>query len=83
MIFNTEGNKTKVMAMTEGDSDITTNDRRFTIEKRGNPAGAVAWRVRTSNDQIDTVRAPSGWSGTSTRRTRTSGRPCGAATVST
>ena len=57
MIFNTEGNKTKVMAMTEGDSDITTNDRRFTIEKRGNPAGAVAWRVKTSNDQIDTVGA--------------------------
>ena len=54
MIFNTEGDKTKVMAMTEGDSDITTNDRRFTIEKRGNPAGTVAWRVRTSDDQIDT-----------------------------
>ena len=43
--------------MTEGDSDITTNDRRFTIEKRGNPAGTVAWRVITSNDQIDTVGA--------------------------
>lgn len=57
MIFNTEGNKTKVMAMSEGDSDITTNDRRFTIEKRGNPAGTVAWRVITSNDQIDTVGA--------------------------
>ena len=57
MIFNTEGNKTKVMAMTEGDSDITTNDRRFTIEKRGNPAGTVAWRIRTSNDQIDTQGA--------------------------
>lgn len=55
MIFNTEGGKTKVMAMSEGFSDITTNDRRFTIEKRGNPAGAVAWRVITSNDQIDTV----------------------------
>jgi hypothetical protein len=43
--------------MTEGDSDITTNDRRFTIEKRGNPAGTVAWRIRTSNDQIDTQGA--------------------------
>src|SRR5690242_11439478 len=42
IIFNTEGDKTKMMAMTEGDSDITTNDRRLTIEKRGNPAGAVA-----------------------------------------
>jgi hypothetical protein len=52
---NTEGDKTKMFAMSEGDSDITTNDRRFTVEKRGNPAGAVAWRVITSNDQIDTV----------------------------
>ena len=57
MIFNTEGNKTKVMAMTEGDSDITTNDRRFTIEKRGDPPGTVAWRIITSNDQIDTQGA--------------------------
>jgi hypothetical protein len=52
---NTEGDKTKIMAMSEGGSDITTNDRRFTIEKRGNPAGAIAWRVLTSRDQIDTV----------------------------
>jgi hypothetical protein len=52
---NTEGGKTKVMSMREGDSDITTNDRRFTIEKRGNPPGVIAWRVITSNDQIDTV----------------------------
>ena len=51
---NTEGGKTKVMSMREGRSDITTNDRRFTIEKRGNPAGAIAWRVITSNDQIET-----------------------------
>jgi hypothetical protein len=57
MATNTEGGKTKVMAMSEGDSDITTNDRRFTIEKRGDPAGAIAWRVITSNDQIDTVGA--------------------------
>jgi hypothetical protein len=57
--FNTEGDKTKIMAMKEGTNpnDITTNDRRFTIEKRGNPAGTVAWRVRTSNDQIDTQGA--------------------------
>lgn len=55
--FNTEGDKTKIMAQTEGESDITTNDRRFTIEKRGNPAGTVAWRIRTSNDQIDTQGA--------------------------
>ena len=57
--FNTEGDKTKIMAMKEGTdpNDITTNDRRFTIEKRGNPPGTVAWRVRTSNDQIDTQGA--------------------------
>jgi hypothetical protein len=55
MIFNTEGDKTKVMAQQEGTSDITTNRRRFTIEKRGNPAGTVAWRVKTSGSQIDTV----------------------------
>ncbi len=29
------GDKTKVMSMMEGDSDITTNDYRFTVEKRG------------------------------------------------
>jgi hypothetical protein len=52
---NTEGDKTKIMAMSEGSADITTNDRRFTIEKRGNPAGRIAWRVITSNDQIETV----------------------------
>lgn len=54
---NTEGGKTKIMSMREGQSDITTNDRRFTIEKRGDPAGAVAWRVITHDDQIDTVGA--------------------------
>jgi hypothetical protein len=53
---NTEGGKTKIMAMSEGGADITTNDRRFTAEKRGRgPAGAIAWRMITSNDQIDTV----------------------------
>jgi len=57
MIQNTEGGKTKVMAMMQGGEDITSNDRRFTIEKRGDPAGAVAWRVITSNDQIDTQGA--------------------------
>jgi hypothetical protein len=52
---NTEGNKTKVMSMREGRTDITTNDRRFTAEKRGNPAGIIAWRMITHRDQIDTV----------------------------
>jgi hypothetical protein len=57
LAYNTEGGKTKIMAMSEGLSDITTNDRRFTIEKRGDPPGTIAWRVITSNDQIDTVGA--------------------------
>ena len=40
--YNTEGDKTKIMAMIEGDADqsVTTNDRRFTLEKRGNPPGS-------------------------------------------
>ena len=61
---NTEGDKTKIMSMCQGSctnnggsNNITSNDRRFTIEKRGQPAGAIAWRVITSNDQIDTVGA--------------------------
>ena len=54
---NTEGSKTKIMSMREGRSDITTNDRRFTIEKRGNPAGIIAWRLISHRDQIDTVGA--------------------------
>lgn len=54
---NTEGGKTKIMSMAEGYSDITTNDRRFTVEKRGDPPGAVAWRVITSESQEDTVGA--------------------------
>lgn len=54
---NTEGGKTKIMSMREGRSDITTNDRRFTIEKRGDPPGTVAWRVITKNSQEDTVGA--------------------------
>jgi hypothetical protein len=56
---STEGGKTKIMAMCEGpcvgESNITVNDRRFTIEKRGSQEGVIAWRVITSNDQIDTV----------------------------
>jgi len=52
---NTEGAKTKLFAMGEGYSDIVTNDRRMTVEKRGNPPGIIAWRFITHNDQIDTV----------------------------
>jgi hypothetical protein len=55
MPSNTEGGKTKVMAMSEGLNDIVTNDRRMTVEKRGDPAGVIAWRIITRDDQVDTV----------------------------
>jgi hypothetical protein len=51
---NTEGEKTKLFAMGEGDADIVVNDRRMTVEKRGEPPGIVAWRFITREDQIDT-----------------------------
>lgn len=52
---NTEGDKTKMFSMAQGDGDVVTNDRRMTVEKRGDPAGEVAWRFITHDDQIDTV----------------------------
>ena len=55
MAANTEGEKQKVMAMSEGYADIITNDRRMTVEKRGDPSGTIAWRFITHDDQIDTV----------------------------
>lgn len=57
MATNTEGDKTKVMAMSEGLDDIVINDRRFTVEKRGDPEGIVAWRFITRDTQIDTEGA--------------------------
>ena len=54
---NTEGEKTKIMSMAEGRSDITTNDRRMTVEKRGNPPGIIAWRFISHRSQIDTIGA--------------------------
>jgi hypothetical protein len=54
MPANTEGNKTKLFAMGEGYSDIVTNDRRMTVEKRGDPPGVIAWRFITHDDQVDT-----------------------------
>jgi hypothetical protein len=51
---NTDGGKTKLFAMGQGFDDIVTNDRRMTVEKRGDPAGVVAWRFITHSDQIDT-----------------------------
>ena len=52
---NTEGQKTKIMSMAEGWSDITTNDRRMTVEKRGDPKGVVAWRFVSYLDVVDTI----------------------------
>ena len=57
MPANTEGGKTKLFAMSEGDADIVTNDRRMTVEKRGDPPGVIAWRFITSLDQVDTEGA--------------------------
>jgi hypothetical protein len=54
---NTEGDKTKVFACSEGLDDIVVNDRRMTVEKRGDPAGIVAWRLITRDDQVDTEGA--------------------------
>ncbi len=54
---NTDGDKTKLFSMGEGFSDIVTNNRRMTVEKRGDPAGVVAWRFITHGDQVDTEGA--------------------------
>ncbi len=57
MPANTKGTKTKLFAMGQGFDDIVTNDRRMTVEKRGDPAGIVAWRFITHDDQVDTEGA--------------------------
>ena len=54
MPANTEGGKTKLFAMAQGYGDVVTNDRRMTVEKRGDPAGVIAWRFITHDDQVDT-----------------------------
>jgi hypothetical protein len=54
---NSPGDKTKMMAMYDGNGDITTSDYRATIEKRD--GGVVAWRFiagrAESNAQIETT----------------------------
>ena len=57
MPANTDGDKTKLFAMGEGFDDIVTNNRRMTVEKRGDPAGIIAWRFITHDDQVDTEGA--------------------------
>jgi hypothetical protein len=55
---NTEGDKTKIFSMAQGYGDVSANQRRMTVEKRGDgPPGAVAWRFITSGSQIDTEGA--------------------------
>jgi hypothetical protein len=53
------GDKTKLMSMAEGDSDITTNDYRFTIEKRGasyTTPGQMRWRIiNGDNEDEDSI----------------------------
>jgi hypothetical protein len=52
---NSPGDKTKMMAMYDGNGDITASDWRFTVEKRD--GGVIAWRMINGSDdnQIDTV----------------------------
>jgi hypothetical protein len=57
MSTNTDGDKTKLFAMGEGYGDIVTNNRRMTVEKRGDPPGVVAWRFISHGDQVDTEGA--------------------------
>jgi len=43
-----DGDKTKIMSMQEGFGDLTANDYRMTVEKRGRryeTPGAVTWRI--------------------------------------
>jgi hypothetical protein len=55
---NTEGVKTKVMAMSAGYSDLATNPARATFEKRGDgPTGGVAWRFLTTGEGAETIGA--------------------------
>ena len=79
---DTEGGKTKVMAMAEGLSDITTNDRRFTIEKRGDQRrGSVPRDHEQRSDRDQRRRAPDRALQPESRYT--SGRRSGAAITST
>jgi hypothetical protein len=50
----TPGDKSKIMSMMEGDGDITTNDYRFTVEKRGSNyflPGATTFRIIVSGGE--------------------------------
>src|SRR5207302_6615944 len=57
MPANTKGGKQKIMGMAQGYSDFIENDRRMSVEKRGDPAGMIAWRFLTHDDRIETEGA--------------------------
>jgi hypothetical protein len=53
---DTSGLKTKVFSMSTGSADMTTDPRRFTIEKRGSTEpGSIAWRVISDEEAIETI----------------------------
>ncbi len=54
MKANTKGDKQKVMGMAQGYDEFIENDRRVSVEKRGDPPGAIAWRFLTHDDRIET-----------------------------
>ena len=80
---NTEGGKTKIMSMREGRT--RHHDQRPALHDREarRPAGIIAWRVITSNDQIDTVGAERVSVNFQRRASGTSGPRDGAAAGST
>lgn len=54
MPANTKGQKQKVMGMAQGYGEFIENDRRVSVEKRGDPPGVIAWRFLTHDDRIET-----------------------------
>jgi len=62
------GDKSKIMSMQEGGGDITTNDYRFTVEKRGSSysvPGATTFRVIVGGGEhaiFDSTRLPVAYS---------------------
>jgi len=62
------GDKSKIMSMQEGGGDITTNDYRFTVEKRGRDyflPGATVFRIIAGGGEEnihDSVRLPVSYS---------------------
>src|SRR4029077_8667176 len=49
--------KQKVMGMAQGYDEFIENERRVSVEKRGDPPGVIAWRFLTHDDRIETEGA--------------------------